>query len=578
MELAAIDIIFFVGFMAVVVGFAVWMSRRKESNSSDYFLASRGAMWPLIGFSLLAANISTEQIVGQSGAGAGNAGLAVASYEWIASITLVIVAIFFLPRFLRSGIFTIPEYLEYRYNSTTRFIMSLFLLIMFVFVTTVAVVYSGGVALRIFFGDIWIEKWGMSSEGALKLGIWIIGFVAVLYTVSGGLKAVLWADLIQGAALILGCAVVAWFALQKAGGWEAAMAIPEVAEKMHMAKPLGHPELPWTILLLGIWIPNLYYWGLNQYIMQRTLAAKTLREGQMGIIFAAALKLLIPFIVIIPGILTPVLFPDSAADLANSTSDDAAYPMLIRELIGKGWRGFVLAALAGAVISSLASMLNSAATLFTMDIYKRMINQNAEQKTLVRWGRVLTIIFACIACLMGPIIGNEKFGGVFKFIQEFQGFFSPGILAAFIFGFAVRRAPAAAAIVGMISSPVIYSIIKWGSKWYLSMADGVTVWSEKIAEKTEFFTAAQALEKAGVEPGALSKFMAYLYDMAFLNRMGYTFILVVAIMALITILKPLKEPVTMPVSEDFDMKPSRSVYTAGTAVIIVTIALYVIFW
>jgi len=204
MQLTSLDIIFFLAFVAFVVGFAILMSR-KERDSTDYFLAGRGATWPLIGFSLIAANISTEQFVGMSGAGAGNAGLAIASYEWIAAITLVIVALFFLPRFLRAGIFTIPEYLEYRYSPAARVVMSLLLLTMFVFITTVAVVFSGGVTLDIFFGN---HTYPLIGEVTLVKGIWAIGLVAVIYTAFGGLRAVLWADLVQGSALILGGAAV----------------------------------------------------------------------------------------------------------------------------------------------------------------------------------------------------------------------------------------------------------------------------------------------------------------------------------------------------------------------------------
>lgn len=564
MQLTPLDIIFFVGFVVFVVAFAIFMSR-KEKNSADYFLAGRGATWPLIGFSLIAANISTEQFVGMSGAGAGNAGLAIASYEWVAAFTLVFVAIFFLPRFLRAGIFTIPEYLEYRYNATARMIMSFFLLIMFVFVTTEAVVYSGGVTLDTFFGDV---SYPLIGQITLVKGIWIIGIVAMIYTAFGGLKAVLWADLIQGSALIIGGAVVTMFTLRAIGGWSAAMEYEEISNKMHMVLPADHPELPWTILVLGIWIPNFYYWGLNQYITQRTLAARTLREGQLGVIFAAMLKLIIPFIIVIPGIVAPVLFREKL-QIQMGTAVDQAYPMLIRELIGTGWRGFVLAALAGAVISSLASMLNSASTIFTMDIFKRLIRPHASQKTLVWMGRLMTILFMLIACTLAPKLADPRFGGVFKFIQEFQGLFSPGILAAFIFGFAVPRAPAAAGIAGMIACPIIYSLMKWPAGWILNAKYSFASPETKAGEVFA------ALESG---PGALDRFLGLLYDMAFLNRMAITFVLVLVVMSIITAIAPRRQPVVMPVNEGFDMKPSRSVFSLGIAVLIVTAGLYVIFW
>jgi len=564
MQLTARDMIFFVGFVVFVVGFAIFMSRKKK-DSTGYFLAGRGATWPLIGFSLIAANISTEQFVGMSGAGAGNAGLAIASYEWIAAITLVFVAIFFLPRFLSAGIFTIPEYLEYRYNTTARLIMSFFLLMMFVFVTTVAVVYSGGVTLDIFFGK---HPYPLIGEVTLTKGIWLIGIVAVVYTAFGGLQAVLWADLIQGSALIIGGGVVMLFTLREIGGWGAAMEYPEVSGKMHMVLSSEHPELPWTILVLGIWIPNFYYWGLNQYITQRTLAAKTLREGQLGVMFAAALKLIVPFIIVIPGIIAPVLFRDRL-NINMETAVDQAYPMLIRELIGEGWRGFVLAALAGAVISSLASMLNSASTIFTMDVYKRLIRPNASQNTLVWLGRGLTILFMIIACGLAPALADPRFGGVFKFIQEFQGLFSPGILAAFVFGFVVRRAPAVAGIAGMVACPVIYSLMKWPAGWYLHSR---YAFPNPETKASEIFAALQS------RPAIMHRAAGLLYDMAFLNRMAITFCLVLLVMGIITLIAPMRQPVAMPVNQAFDMKPSRPVAIFGLVLIAVTIGLYVYFW
>ncbi|MBN1488562.1 MAG: hypothetical protein JXA69_01490, partial [Phycisphaerae bacterium] len=231
--------------------------------------------------------------------------------------------------------------------------------------------------------------------------------------------------------------------------------------------------------------------------------------------------------------------------------------------------GFVLAALAGAVISSLASMLNSASTIFTMDLYKRIVNPKASQAVLVNLGRAMTVVFVIIACLMAPMLAQERFKGVFNYIQEFQGLFSPGILAAFVFGFVVRRAPAAAAISGMVACPIIYSAMKWPVGWTLRAR--YTFESAKT-------TAAQAFAAADATPSALDRVLAYFMDMAFLDRMGITFILVLLVMGVVTAIKPLAQPVTMPVNQDFDMRPSRSVFTLGLVVIAATVALYVIFW
>jgi SSS family solute:Na+ symporter len=283
--------------------------------------------------------------------------------------------------------------------------------------------------------------------------------------------------------------------------------------------------LPWTALVVGLWIPNFYYWGLNQYITQRTLAAKSLKEGQEGVIFAAALKLLIPFIIVFPGIIAYQLYS------GQMENPDAAYPLLIRNLIPAGIRGFIFAAISGAVISSLASMLNSASTIFTMDLYKRHINKDVSQAGVVRMGRITTVALVIIGCLIAPQLGNPKFKGIFNYIQEFQGFVSPGILAAFVFGMIFKRAPAAAGVAALILSPVLYGLL-----------------------------------------------LITFSDIAFLNRMAITFGLVLVVMWVITLLKPLPAPKVMPLREGFDTRPSPVVAWLGVLVILSTLALYVIFW
>lgn len=507
------DLTVFAVFFLVVVGVSMYKSRRERSGE-DFFLAGRGLVWPLIGFSLIAANISTEHFVGMSGQGAGIAGLAVASYEWMAAITLVVVALFFLPRFLRAGIYTIPEYLEYRYNPAARGLMALYLLVMYVAVSIAAVVYTGALSLNTIFGMDLVQA------------VWLIGIIAALYTTWGGLKAVAWADLFQGSALILGGIVTLVIGLKAVGGWNAFFAAN--SEKLHVIMPANHPVIPWTTLLVGLWVPNFYYWGLNQFITQRTLAAKSLRQGQLGIIFAAFLKLLIPFIIIMPGIISWQLY--KAELTAPGATTDQAYPLLIRNLVGPGLRGFILAAIAGAVISTLGSLLNSVSTLLTMDLYKRHVKKDADARSLVRIGRWATLVFVVAVCLIAPQLGNPKFKGIFNYIQEFQGFISPGVLAAFVFGLFVRKTPRFAGLTALILNVPIYG--------------GLLVWAR---------------------------------DIAFLNRIGITFAAIVVALALITLVKPLKEPVTMPVQKDFDLTPAPALKWLGPLVIVLTLALYVIF-
>ncbi|MHC4573104.1 MAG: sodium:solute symporter family transporter [Planctomycetota bacterium] len=517
MTLSIFDVGVFAAFFGVVVGVSMYKSR-KEETGEDFFLASRGLFWPLIGLSLIAANISTEHFVGMAGQGAGIAGLAVASYEWIAAITLVFVAVFFLPKFLRSGIFTIPEYLEYRYNPTARAIMAFYTMVIYVGVTIAAVIYSGGLTLQTIFGDL-------ENPRHLVYGVLAIGGIAALYTIWGGLKAVAWADLFQGSALIIGGAITMVLGFKAIG---VRNFFEHNADKLHMVLAKDHPVLPWTALVVGLWIPNFYYWGLNQYITQRTLAAKTLRQGQLGIIFAAGLKLLIPFIIIFPGIMSLQLY---ANEMTGDSGTDAAYPLLIRNLVRPGFRAFIFAAISGAVISSLASMLNSASTIFTMDLFKRHWKKDASQKALIWSGRISTAVFVLIGMLIAPRLGDPRFMGIFTYIQEFQGYISPGILAVFVFGMIFKKAPAAAGVAGLVLTVPVYGFLQW-----------------------------------------------QFGEMAFLNRMAITFGVVLLVMLIITLAKPLAEAKKLPVREEFDMRPAPSVVWLGALVIVVTLALYVIFW
>ena len=512
MQLSWLDIGVFLVFVFFVVGTSLYKSRKKKETSEDYFLAGRTLFWYLIGFSLIASNISTEQFVGMSGQGAGHVGMAVASYEWIAAITLVFVAIFFLPKFLKSGIFTIPEFFEHRYNPIPRAIMAFYTVIIYVAVTIAAVLYSGGLTLHTIFG---ID---------LTTAVWIIGIIAAFYTTYGGLRAVVWADLIQGSALIIGGALTMILGFIAVGG--VSNFFQANADRLHMILPSDHIEIPWTALIVGIWIPNFYYWGLNQYIMQRTLGAKSLRQGQRGVLFAASLKLLIPFIVIFPGIMALQLYKDQLL------AADQAYPLLIKNLIPSGLKGFMFAAIFGAVMSSLDSMLNSASTIFTMDLYKRHFKKDASHKSLISIGRIMTVAFVLVGCFIAPQLGNPKFKGIFHYIQDFQGYISPGILAAFVFGIIFKRAPSSAAIAALILNVPVYGILH----------------------------------------------LKYFDNIVFLNKMAITFGILVLAMAIVTVFKPLREPKVLPSKGGIDMKPESSIVWLGAAVIAVTIALYIIFW
>ncbi|MDZ7725381.1 MAG: solute:sodium symporter family transporter [candidate division KSB1 bacterium] len=527
------DGIIFLAFFGFVVAFSMWKSR-KGKTGEDYFLAGRGLIWPLIGLSMIAANISTEQFVGMSGQGAGQAGLAIASYEWMAAITMVITAIFLLPHFLKAGIYTFPEFLEYRYSPLARNLMAFYTMLIYVFVLVASVLYSGGLTIETLFHGA--QPFGI--EVTLTKAVWLVGIIAAIYTVWGGLKGIAWADLFFGSSLIIGGFIILFIGLDKVGGVGSFYEANH--EKMHMILPADHPVLPWTALVFGLWIPNFYYWSVNQFITQRTLAAKSLKEGQFGVLFAAFLKLITPFIIVIPGIIAFQLFRNEMTGPDATT--DAAFPLIIRNIIPTGLRGFIFAAVGGAVMSSLASMLNSASTIFTMDLFKRFINTNPSHKTVVWTGRTSTLIFLLIGCLIAPVLSNPALKGIFTYIQEFQGFISPGILAAFAFGLLFKKAPKQAGVAALILNPVIYGLL------------------------LVFF-------------GQLPVFSSVnIAEVAFLNRMAITFIIIVIIMGFITWRNPLEKPMVMPERKDFDAAVAPGVKRLGAVIIIIVIALYIIFW
>ena len=663
------DIFVFLAFVISVITVGILKSRH-EKTSEDYFLAGRGLSWWLIGFSLIAANISTEQFVGMSGNAASHVGMAIASYEWMAAITLVVVAFGFLPYFLRAGIYTIPEFLEYRYNGLARTIMAVATIFIYMLLLG-SVTYSGALTIRTLAGQ-------MGYDVTLLTGSLVIGIIAMLYVAAGGLKACAWADLIQGSALILGGAVIMVFAFIKLGNaTEAAkvidintgaVAIETFKEntgvierfmslnkvRMNMFLPQTDTILPWTALLMGLWIPNFYYWGLNQYITQRTLGSKSLAQGQRGIVFAAAMKLIIPFVIVIPGIIAFNLFskdmqceaaydnapviakylkanpntalvevadaPDTNTiaswkpgrfmvalyenvkaikavkvqnqfvlplerakfdsivpqEFAVFTSDDkswrSAFPALaieldiynasalkaaesaqkmvvtekfiaykydtaLAQLLGKilprgvGIVGFVLAALLGAVVSSLAAMLNAASTIFSMDIFKKYMSPNASQKSIVFIGRVCVVVFTFVAIMLAPQLGNPKISNsIFTIIQEGQGFISPGILAVFVFGFLVRKAPPAAGVLGLLTNVAAYGLLKIGM------------------------------------PG-----------IQFLNRMAICFVLCFVVMTVITLLKPLAKPIEFKHNTSIALTTSKGAVIAGVLIVFATLVLYIIF-
>ena len=397
----------------IALGFFFSRSKGKEKNEEDYFLAGKSLPWWAIGASLIAANISAEQYIGMSGSGFAG-GLAIASYEFMAALTLIIVGKFFLPIFIKQGIYTIPEFVEKRFSTNLKTILAVFWLALFVFVNLTSVMFLGGKAIDTVVG---------TGDGSLIMpAIIIIAVIAVAYSLYGGLAAVAWTDVIQVVLLVLGGVITTIFALKAVTPDSSIISginhVSDVAsDKFDMILSRDNPEynnLPGIYVLIGgLWVANLYYWGFNQYIIQRALAAKSINEAQRGIVFAAFLKMLIPFIVVIPGIIAYVLYTEGAPGAADAfqlpdgtLNNDKAFPWLISTLLPVGLKGLVLAALVAAIVSSLASMLNSISTIFTMDIYKPYINKNATSKQAVKVGRITAVVALLIAILISPLLSS----------------------------------------------------------------------------------------------------------------------------------------------------------------------------
>ena len=468
-----LDYLIFGIYAFIILGVGLWVSRNKdgkEKSAEDYFLASKSLPWWAIGASLIAANISAEQFIGMSGSGFA-LGLAIASYEWMAAITLIIVGKYFLPIFIDEGLYTIPEFVEKRFSSNLKTILAIFWIGLYVFVNLASVMYLGGLALETIIGIDLIKA--------------VIGLAlfAAAYSLYGGLSAVAWTDIIQVVFLVLGGLVTTYLALdtvsQGQGIIEGIKHIYRAApDRFEMILDKSNPEynnLPGIgVLVGGLWVANLYYWGFNQYIIQRTLAAKSLKESQKGILFAAGLKLIIPLIVVIPGISAYVIVndPEILASLGengilNMPTDekaDKAYPWLM-QFLPVGLKGVAFAALAAAIVSSLASMLNSTSTIFTMDVYKQLIDKDADDKKIVKVGRLSATIALIIGATMAPLLGGID--QAFQFIQEYTGIVSPGILAVFLLGLFWKKTTNNGAIWGALSSIPIAMFLKIGNKGWL---------------------------------------------------------------------------------------------------------------
>lgn len=545
-------IVFFIYFIIVsTYGWYVY-KRKKHEDSKDFFLAKDSLTWWAIGASLIASNISAEQFIGMSGSGF-TMGLAIAAYEWLAAVTLLVVAVFFIPIYLKNKIYTMPQFLKTRYNETVAMIMAVFWLLLYVVVNLTSILFLGALAI--------------SSISGLDFAVCMVGLAlfAIVITL-GGMNVIGYTDVIQVVFLVLGGLVTTYLALDLVAehfgssgpinGFN--LLTKNSGDHFQMIFEKDDPyfiDLPGLAVLVGgMWIVNLNYWGCNQYITQRALGAD-LQTARSGILFAAFLKLLMPVIVVLPGIAAYVLFKENVFReemmLNGELMADRAYPVLLN-LLPVGLKGLAFAALTAAVIASLAGKANSIATIFTLDIYKKVLNPVADEKRQVEVGRWVIVISMVMAVIIAPYLGIDKKGG-FQYIQEYTGFVSPGILAMFLLGFFWKKATSNAALFATIGGFILSIIFKF-------MPGFVDL---QFLYSTGFSVA----NAEGV------------YEIPFIDRMGFVFIICVLVMYLISIYENRNGIVPNALKVDNSMFRTTPGFAVGALFIIgIIAALYGIYW
>lgn len=553
--LANLDYLVFFIYFIIIVGYGLWVYRKKkkaEASSNDYFLAEGSLTWWAIGASLIASNISAEQFIGMSGSGF-KMGLAIATYEWMAAATLIIVAVFFMPVYLKNKIFTMPQYLEKRYNSNVAMIMAVFWLLLYVLVNLTSILYLGALAI--------------SSISGLNLTFCMVGlaFFALMITL-GGMKVIGYTDVIQVFFLILGGLVTTYLALNlvaesfgTTGVLNGFQLMTEKAnDHFHMIFEKSNPnymDLPGlSVLIGGMLIINLNYWGCNQYITQRALGAD-LQTARSGILFAAFLKILMPIIVVLPGIAAYVLYQNGGFQTEmlhdGSVNPDRAYPVLLH-LLPVGLKGLSFAALTAAIVASLAGKANSIATIFTLDVYKNKINTEATDKKLISIGKITIAIALFVAVLVAPFLGIDKKGG-FQYIQEYTGFVSPGVFAMFILGFFWEKTTSNAALFAIIGGFILSILFKFMPGVVdLSFLNGVG-FSVPNAEG--------------------------IYEIPFVDRMGFVFLICLIVMYFISRYETKNGVVTNGLEIEKSMFKMSPGFTVGALIITgILVALYTVFW
>ena len=551
----ALAIVSFLGFTLLVAVIAWFATRNNDESSADgYFLGGRSLGAITIAGSLLLTNLSAEQIVGLNGQ-AFSEGILVMAWETLAAIAMIITAIFLLPKYMLSGITTIPEFIKGRFDQNTKAILSILFLIAFAVVLLPTILYSGSLAFSTMF-DL-PDLLGKSQSTVITICVWSIGLIGVVYAIFGGLKAVAVSDLVNAVGLLIGGLLIPYFGLKIIGNGSLGGGINELwnanPEKFNLIGEV-QSSIPFGTIFTGMMIAQMYYWGTNQSILQRVFGAKSLAEGQKGVMIAAFVKFLIPIIVVLPGIIAWHLFD---GDLSNA---DEAYPKLVKKVLPGAFLGFYAAVLFGAVLSSFNSLLNSSATLFGHDLYKQFFNKNASGKQTVKAGKFFGLIVAALAMFIAPLIANAP-DGLFSYIQQALGSLSVPILAVVVMGMVSKKVPAIGAKVVLIGGVMMYLI------------------SLLILSPHFVNGALEAAEANGITDAVqLSIIKAKAYP-HFLHIMGILFVINIGIMLIFASLKPVKEkdyyvPV---VTEEIDVTPWKHSKIVGIVITLLVLSTYLIF-
>ncbi|CAI8424806.1 MAG: putative symporter YidK [Polaribacter sejongensis] len=546
------QIVTFLSFTILVAVIAYLKTRNTEESSSDgYFLGGRSLTAGVIAGSLLLTNLSTEQIIGLNGA-AYQSGLSVMVWETLAAIAMVVTAIFLLPRYLKGGLTTVPGFLAKRFDVTTKTLTSVLFLSGYVVVLLPVILYSGSLAISGMF-DV-PALLGVTHTQSIWICVWGIGIIGSIYAVFGGLKAVAVSDSINAIGLLIGGILIPIFGLMMIGDGSILEGLNTLTtENPDKFKSMGGPTdpVPFYTIFTGMMLVQLFYWGTNQQIIQRALGAKDLKEGQKGLLLASFIKILGPIIVVLPGLIAFHLFQ------GNLESVDSAYPELVRKVLPGAWVGFFAAVLFGAILSSFNSVLNSSVTLFGIDVYKEHINKDADEKTVVKYGKTFGVILAIAAMFIAPLIANA--GSLFDYLQEINGIYSIPIFSIIIVGYLTKRVPAIAAKIGLVSGCLLYIISQFFMQPY-------------------FIETALASAKANGVTGtvelALVAAQAYPH---FLDVMALLFLFNVVIMLVVGKIKPRKEAFVQEYTKQVDITPWKYTKQTGIAICAIVIGIYIYF-